>query len=248
MTGLLASELRRLISRRLVKVVVGLAILAVIVASVIVLLTQHYEIAGLAGVIKGTSLAFVAIGWVIGASSVGADWHAGVMTTILTWEPRRARVIWTKVAACLGSVFVLTLIVQALLAGLLAVAAALTGSTAGADGTSFVETAAVALRSAVLGSFCAGLGFGIASIGRNTAAALGVGFGYMLIVENVVRGLKPEWAPWLLTDNAAMFIVNERAAFPQLGRGVVGTGLYLAALTGVLLFAAATSFRSRDVT
>ena len=83
MTGLLASELRRLRSRRLVRVVAGLAILAVLVASVIVLLTQHYEIESLAGVIKGTSLAFVAIGWVIGASSVGADWHAGVMTTIL---------------------------------------------------------------------------------------------------------------------------------------------------------------------
>lgn len=248
MTGLLASELRRLRSRRLVKVVVGLAALAVLVASAIVLLTQHYEISSLAGVIEGTSLAFVAIGWVIGASSVGADWHASVMTTILTWEPRRGRVIWAKVAACLVSVFVITVILQAVLVGLLIVAAAVSGTTAGADGALFAETAGVAFRSAVLASFCAGLGFGIASLGRNTAAALGVGFAYMLIVENIVRGLKPEWTPWLLTDNAAMFIINERSAFPQLGRSVVGAGLYLAVLTGVVLLAAAAAFRARDVT
>jgi hypothetical protein len=36
-----------------------------------------------------------------------------------------------------------------------------------------------------------GSDFGLASAGRNTAGALGVGFGYLVIVGSVVRGLRP---------------------------------------------------------
>jgi hypothetical protein len=44
---------------------------------------------------------------------------------------------------------------------------------------------------AALSTIFAGFGFGLTSAGRNTAVALGVGFGYPVIVENVVRGLRP---------------------------------------------------------
>jgi len=247
MSRLLASELRRFRSRRLVKALVALELLAVVATGVIVVLTQEYDLVGLPDVLMGTSLVLVSVAWILGASAIGADWHAGHVTTILTWEPRRGRVMIAKIAASLASVFVVTLLIQALLGAALALAAAGAGSTAGADATWLAESAGVALRVALLSTIFAGFGFGLASAGRNTAVALGVGFGYLVIVENLVRGLRPQWTPWLLTDNAGLFIVDSPIDFPLLGRSTVGAGLYLAAVGAVLLLVASGLFRTRDV-
>jgi len=214
---------------------------------VIVGLTQEYDLVGLPDVLMGTSLVLVSVAWILGASSIGADWHAGHVTTILTWEPRRGRVMLAKIAASLASVFVVSLVVQALLGAALAVAAAVAGSTAGADAAWLAESAGVALRVALLSTIFAGFGFGLASAGRNTAVALGVGFGYLVIVENLVRGLRPQWTPWLLTDNAGLFIVDSPIDFPLLARSTVGAGLYLAVVGAVLLLVASGLFRTRDV-
>jgi len=247
MSRLLASEFRRFRSRRLVKALVALELLAIVATGVIVLLTQEYDLVGLPDVLMGTSLVLVSVAWVLGASAIGADWHAGHVTTILTWEPRRGRVMLAKIVASLTSVFVVSLTIQALLGAVLAVAAAGAGSTTGADAAWLAESAGVALRVALLSTIFAAFGFGLASAGRNTAVALGVGFGYLVIVENLVRGLRPQWTPWLLTDNAGLFIVDSPIDFPMLGRSTVGAGLYLAAVGAVLLLAASGLFRTRDV-
>ena len=247
MSRLLASELRRFRSRRLVKALVALELLAIVATGVIVVLTQEYDLVGLPDVLMGTSLVLVSVAWILGASAIGADWHAGHVTTILTWEPRRGRVMLAKIAASLTSVFVVSLVIQALLGAALAVAAAGAGSTAGADAAWLAESAGVALRVALLSTIFAGFGFGLASAGRNTAVALGVGFGYLVIVENLVRGLRPQWTPWLLTDNAGLFIVDSPIDFALLGRSTVGAGLYLAAVGALLMLAASGLFRTRDV-
>ncbi|HEX5626386.1 MAG TPA: hypothetical protein VFY08_00035, partial [Actinomycetota bacterium] len=140
-----------------------------------------------------------------------------------------------------------SLVIQALLGIVLAVAAAGAGSTTGADAAWLAESAGVALRVAALSSIFAGFGFGLASAGRNTAVALGVGFGYLVIVENLVRGLRPQWTPWLLTDNAGLFVVDSPIDFPLLGRSTIGAGLYLAAVGTALLLGASALFRTRDV-
>jgi ABC-type transport system involved in multi-copper enzyme maturation permease subunit len=247
-TALLISEFRRFRSRRLFQVVVALCVLGMLVAGAIVFATQSYDLATLPEVFLGTSFVFVILGWLFGASFVGAEWHAGTVTTLLTWEPRRTRVIVAKVTAAVVSVFVLAVILQLVLGGVLAVDAATQGSTAGADGAWAAEAAGVALRVALVSCTFAGVGFGIASIGRNTAAALGVGFGYIVIIENLVRGLRPAWSPWLLTENAGLFLIGDPADFPNLDRSVVAAGIYLAAVAALLLVAAAAQFRVRDVT
>ena len=247
MSGLLASEFRRFGSRRLVKVLLALEVIAIVATGVIVFLTQEYALVGLPDVLMGTSLVLVSVGWILGASAIGADWHAGHVTTILTWEPRRGRVQFAKIAAALAGVFVLSLVIQALLGIALAVAAAGAGSTTGADAAWLAESAGVALRVAALSSIFAGFGFGLASAGRNTAVALGVGFGYLVVVENLVRGLRPQWTPWLLQDNAGLFVVGSPIDFPLLGRSTIGAGLYLTAVGVALLLAATGLFRARDV-
>ena len=246
MTSLLASEILRFRSRRLVQAALGLQLLAIVVAGVIVVLRAEFELRGLPDIVLGASFVPVTFGWVLGASAIGADWHTGHMTTILTWEPRRPRVHGAKVLAVVLGVFVLTVLVQASLAGVLALAAFTTGSAEGASPGWLTETLGIVLRTSALASAFAVFGFAIASVGTNTAAALGVAFGYLVVLENLVRGLRPQWTPWLLVENAARWAMPADAFAPT-GRSSLAAGLYLVAVA-VGLFALATAwFRVRDV-
>lgn len=246
MSGLLLAELRRFRSRHLVRVL-SLVALGGIALGTVIAYTERFELRSLPDVLLGTSFFIVVIGWVLGASFIGAEWHAGTVSTLLTWEPRRVRVIAAKVVACLASVLALSIALQAILAGALVLDAHLNGSTVGA-GDWLSATIETGLRASVLATIAAGVGFAVAAVGRNTAAALGAGFGYVVIVENLVRGLRPQWASWLIADNAGLFLVASPADFPNLDRSPTGAGVYLVLVALVLLVAAAAAFRTRDVT
>lgn len=249
MIALLASELRRFRSRRLVRVLTLLELAGILVAGVIVYATQTYELSSFPNVLKGTSFILLSVGWLLGATAIGADWHTGHIATILSWEPRRGRLIWAKIAAALVQVFVLTMVLQAVLGLVLAVDAATKGTTAGVDTGWLNDSLAVALRVGLLSSLFAAIGFGLASAGRNTAVALGVGFGYLVVVENLVRGLRPEWIRWLLTENTALVVTADpNLGIPLEGRSPLGAGLYIGAICLLMLLGAAALFRARDVT
>lgn len=248
MTRLLLAELRRFRSRRLLLILVVLELMGIAFGGGIAFWNVRFELTALPDVFLGAALILVIVGWVLGASFIGAEWHAGTVTTLLTWEPRRGRVMAAKIVAALVSVFVLSMAIQAVLAGMLAFDAATRGTTAGADGTWLAETLGVALRVALLATFGAGVGFGLAAVGRNTAAALGVGFGYVVIVENLVRGLRPQWIEWLASENAGRFLLARPSDFPLLDRSTLGAGLYLAAVATLILLGTAVAFRARDVT
>ena len=257
MTALLAAEIRRMTSRRLFRVVAALTVLAIVIASLIVAIRsrstsgisgdRRFHLTALAVALEGTSPVLIIAAWLLGASFIGADWHAGTVTTLLTWEPRRLRVMMAKLAGCLTVVFLLVIAVQILLAGGLALAAAVRGTTEGVDVAWMRHTAGIALRVAVLSGVGSAIGFAIASVARNTAAALGLGFGYTVIVENLVRGLRPQWVPWLVGDNAVMFISGQSAG-PSFHRTILQAGLLLVAYAVALLIVAAAVFRARDVT
>src|SRR5207247_4172380 len=97
-----------------------------------------------------------------------------------------------KAVECVSVVFLLMMAIQAVMAGTLTAAAILRGTTEGTSGAWIRDTAGIALRVAGMSSVGAAVGFAIASVSRNTAAALGVGFGYTVVVENLVRGLRPQ--------------------------------------------------------
>jgi ABC-type transport system involved in multi-copper enzyme maturation permease subunit len=207
----------------------------------------RFELRRLKGILQGTTAPLVVVAWLIGASVIGSDWQSRTVTTVLTWEPRRARVLLTKAFACIVVACGFAVAAQALLGLALLPAAYLHGTTAGADGEWLRSVTGVLLRGTGLVAIAAAVGFSVASIGRNTAAALGIGFAYFLVIENVVGSFLEGLRRWLVLGNAIVLVSGEDGGGEVVGRSVVVAALYLTAVGIVLLAVATVVFRRRDV-
>ncbi len=265
---LLRTEIRRALSRRLVRVLIALAVLGVGVIALLVFLdsepgspsqfrlTQLWLSQAEAtrrgvhrdAILRLTTIPFVMMGVVGGASFIGAEYRAGTITTLLTWEPRRLRVLGAKLAAAALVAASVYLVVQALLVAALALVAQAGGSTAGADAAFWTGVVELLTRGAVLTAAVVLVSACIATVGRNTSAALGVCFGYVIAVEATLARLRPGWMQWFLVPNAVAFANGEPLELPDqtisVAHGMWVLGVYLV----VLLVAALVVFRRRDVT
>ena len=128
------------------------------------------------------------------------------MVALLFWEPRRVKVMATKLAVLAAAAALLGVVAEGLwLLGARLLAAdpgQHRGGAAPGRPAARPAPAAASLLVVLVGL----LGFGVANLLRNTAAAFGFGFVYFAIVENVVRALRPHWQPYLLTDNAVALL------------------------------------------
>ena len=203
------------------------------------------EEAGILG-IEGVFLLFAAV--VLGSSSIGAEWRHGTMTTLLTWEPRRVRVMLAKAAAAAAVAAGLTVALQGLLTLALLPAALARGTTAGADAEFWRATAALVARCAALSAIAAVVGLGIAGVGRNTSAALGAFFFYFVVAEPALRALEPGWQRWLVAENVGTVLTGARLRTVGVGRTPLAAGLLLVAYAAIVLLVATVVFRRRDVT
>lgn len=195
---------------------------------------------------KGMAAPMIVLALLLGASFVGAEWHNRTITSTLTWEPRRVRLLLAKAIACAAVTFVALVALQALLGAALTPAAAWRGDFAGTGGTWFRSVAGAVLRSGATAAIASVIGLSIASFGRSTVAALGVAFGYFAVLEGIVRGVKPQWSRWLMGDNAAIFVSGDRLGFPN-SRSVLAAGILLGIYACGAFAIAASSFRARDV-
>lgn len=194
------------------------------------------------------SVFFLAIGGMLaGASMIGAEWRAGNMTTVLTWEPRRVRLALAKFAAVVVLAWSIAMALQVLLVLAVVPAAVVHGSTEGVNAEWLRVLAGAVLRSGGVTAMAAVFGAAIAMVGRNTAAAFGAAFAYMVIGENLVRGWKPWLRPWLLAENSVVVLTAEPLIDPVVGRGVSAAVLTLVVYGVALVTVAAASFRVRDV-
>jgi hypothetical protein len=196
----------------------------------------RFNYAFMRDVVVSVGIPFIMLGWLVGASFVGADWHNRTLTSTLTWEPRRIRLLTIKTLALSIVVFVWMVLLGAVFSAALYPAAAFEGITATMDIGVWRGLAVAILRVGGATMFAALLGFALAVVGRNTAAALGVGFVYLAIVENLIRGLRPQWSDWLIGDNLGRFLV-----------GTDGAALLLVAYMAVLLVVAALVFKTREI-
>jgi ABC-type transport system involved in multi-copper enzyme maturation permease subunit len=208
---------------------------------------QRFDLSGLPNILQGAGILVVIGGLLLGASFVGAEWHAGTMTTLLTWEPRRLRVLAAKTIVTAVCVFVL----MTLLLAVFALALTLVASTRGITddlGDHFVRSVAgSALRVAASASAGALVGSAIAMLTRSTAAAVAVGFAYLALIEGFIRALRPGWQHYLLADNIAVVVTGGDSGIMRepvtFASAVVAVVVWTAVLTG----AAAVAFRARDV-
>ena len=251
MIALLRSELRRFRSRRLVKALVVIALIGIATTVVILAVRSQAGTSNAFGLvdarpfIEGTASLFAIAGWLIGTSLAGAEWQAGTMTTLLTWEPRRFRVLVVKALAAAIGVFAMILLLDLLFTGLMALVAATRGSTVGTDASLVRSLVGLDVRVATLAAFGAILGLSLAMVTRNTGATLGIAFVYLAIVEGLFRQFLPGWRAWLLGDNSTIFLLAQTDT--EIGRSLWSAALVVVVWCVAWLSVATATFLARDV-
>lgn len=210
-------------------------------------------------VIQHTGTFTILLGVVLGASLGGADWTAGTMTTLLTWEPRRMRTLLVRALVVVLVVAASTLFLQALLLGAFRLAVAVRGSSVGAPSTWVSDAGQSILRVSAVAAAFGLIGLAVAMVGRSTVAAVGVLFGYLVLVEGVIAGFRPSIQDRLLV-RAGGVIVSQQPIYDQNALVAVSPGHTLPVVLGlteawivaatyvvVLMIVALIVFRSRDV-
>jgi hypothetical protein len=210
---------------------------------------QSFDVNAIGDLLRGTSVNLIVMGWLVGASLAGAEWAAGTMTTLLTWEPRRIRVLLAKLVAAIVTVLILTLALQLFLVGTLWLLAATRGLNvpdAGLWRGVFGSMLRVSAISAVAGLF----GMAIAMYTRSVTAAMASGFIYLAVIEGLIRGYRPGFSRYLVGDNAAAWVSGHpfSATDPSYSVTVAHAVVVLLIYSAILVTAAAISFRGRDVT
>jgi ABC-2 type transport system permease protein len=209
-----------------------------------------FTLSGLPDILRGTSFILLVIGLVIGASAVGADWQSGSMATLLLWEPRRIRVLLIRALVVAVTVFVLAILLQAALSLLLTLVASTRGSTLGTGGDFTHTVVGVGARVAVMTAILSLVGLAISTVGRTTAASLGVVFVYLALVESLLHGLIPRLTPWLLSVNTAIFVdghAQDVGDTRPVHLTPAHSTVIVIAYAVILLAAAGLFFRRRDV-
>jgi ABC-type transport system involved in multi-copper enzyme maturation permease subunit len=259
-TAIIAVEIQRALSRRLVRVLVLSAVLAIVLVVIIAFANadpddvDRFSPADIwssgfdeESVLGTSAFLFLLMAVLGGSSFIGAEYRAGTLTTLLTWEPRRARVLTAKLLAAAVVTGVLFVVLEIVLASALAPVVIVRGTGFDDAGSDFYRSLAGFLgRGALVAAGCAVLGASIAVIGRNTTAALSLVLGYIVIVEQILRGLRPGWNAWFLGENLG--IVLGGGTIDDVARSVPGAGLVLLVYLAVVVVASGIVFARRDVT
>jgi ABC-type transport system involved in multi-copper enzyme maturation permease subunit len=191
---------------------------------------------------------FLAIGAAIcGASVAGAEWKAGTVTTILTWVPSRWRLHGARSISAAVLAFVISFLLQIVFLAAALPAVFANGSTDGTDGQWWSSLVAAMLRVSLMSAMLAVLALSLATLTRNTAAALVTLAVWALVVEGLIRGYKPHLARYLITENVVTFVGWSQMKDASFRRGPLTALAALLLYLGIVVLAATTSFVRRDV-
>ncbi|MEV4823713.1 ABC transporter permease subunit [Micromonospora sp. NPDC049274] len=208
------------------------------------------------------------VGFIIGASFVGAEWSTGGMMNLLLWRPKRLTVLFTKLAALLTGILAVTLPAAVLwFAGFWAVAS-FRGSTEKMTSGAWQSFALTGLRGVALVLVLTTIGFALASLGRHTAMALGGVVAVMVVFQFglgiLLEMASVQWAQaWLLPTymlawmtkkvtlqdyDSCNFNYSGECNPPTLDITWQQSSVLLVVGTVVILGAAVWSMRRRDIT
>jgi ABC-2 type transport system permease protein len=265
---LLAVEMRRALHRRVVHVLVLLALVGCVVGGVAAFVDSsgktiaelHFEgqrhaavmrdwwVAGSADGMLAFPAFLLLIGGLFGGASVaGAEWRAGTVASFLTWEPRRTRVHLCRLAACGLLAALIAFVLQALFLASFLPAVIFHGSSAGVDAAWWASLVLAMARVSLFTATAAALGAAFATLGRNTAFALVVVFAWFAVIEGLIRSLKPGLTGYLWGPNVATALPWAAINDEHLRHGPgLALGRVLAYATAVVV-ASALAFRRRDL-
>jgi hypothetical protein len=211
-------------------------------------------------IIEHTSTFTVLLAVVIGASLGGADWTTGSMATLLTWAPRRIRVLLIRALVVVLVVVAATLFLQIVLLAGFRLTVALRGTSVGAPSTWLGDAFQAILRVSAVASGIGLIAFAVAMVGRSTVAAVGALFGYLILFEGVIAGFRPSIQDRLVVRAAGVIVgqqpiydqsreAAEQASFhqPFILLGLTEATVVLTVYIVVLLVVALFVFRARDV-
>ena len=195
------------------------------------------------------------LGFLIGATWIGAEWSSRSVVALLFWEPRRMRVVGAKVGVLVGAAALLGVLAQAAWLAMAGIVYAVDGDGAGMPAGLWSRQLALDGRSVLLTVLAALVGFGLANLTRNTGAALGAGFVYFAVVETAVRVLRPTWQPWLMSNDAVALMypdglsiyINDGGQGHEYLIHNLPAGITLACVTAVVVGAGAVLFARRDL-
>jgi hypothetical protein len=207
----------------------------------------NWWIAGTSDGILTVAALFLALGAAIcGASVAGAEWKAGTITTVLTWEPSRLRLHAARTMSAAILAFLIGTALQVVFLAALLPAVWAHGNSAGTDGEWWSSLLFAMVRISFVTALVAVLALSIATIGRNTVAALVAISAWALIAEGLIRGYKPGLARWLISENVGT-VVPWSTISDRFHRGP-GTALATLVLYLVIAAAVATlTFTRRDI-
>lgn len=212
---------------------------------------------GVAGAVAFSAAGSV-LAFLVGATFVGAEWSTRSMIALLFWETRRPRVLAAKIAVVAVAAAVLGVVAQAAWLAMAGLWQAFVGDGVALPGGFWPELLGTAGRGVLLTTLAGLLGFGLTNLVRNTGAALGVGFVYFAVLETAVRAIRPEWQPWLLTNNATALVLPDGltlyTGYDQVtGQsteyllGNLQAGVFMMVVTAVVLGIGIVLFSRRDL-
>ncbi len=217
--------------------------------------------------LSGVSGILIFAGLLIGASFISAEIGTGALGNWLTFEPRRTRVFFSKVAAVALGVVPIAVACLLFLEGGLALVYSMNGALGSVPGAMWLGILWTGLRVIALTMMGAVGGLALGTLTKHTAAALGVAISYMIVVESMIVGGVSDafnrFQGWLVSFNLAAFSQNGleysyQVCEPQSGLELMCTevekhisggsaAVYLLTLLAVFVLAAWLVFRRRDV-
>jgi ABC-type transport system involved in multi-copper enzyme maturation permease subunit len=265
---ILMTEMRRALTRRAVQVLISLGLLGCAIAGVVsyfgsrgksvaqlrfdqeghpAVMTEWWTAETNDGFLVVAALFLILGAFFGGATVAGGEWRAGTVTTTLTWEPRRARLhIARSASAAILAVFI-SFFLQALFLASFLPSVFANGTTEGVNRSFWTGLLVAMSRISLMAAMAALLAVALATAARNTAFAVIAVFAWMVVIENLIRGLKPSLAPWLWAENVGTVMTWNQLPDVDFTRGPSLALSTLLFYCGAVIVGGAISFQRRDI-
>ncbi len=222
MTRLLMADTKRLLARRMTWFF-PLALMVLAVAGVVIAYfvidnrdgTPPDFVNDMAGGVDGTALLAPAanllsmMAFVLGASFVGADIKTGMLEQLLTWEPRRLRIVVSRCIAGAATIAVVSALVATFYVAAVFGLAVVLGTADGTTAELWTNVAVAVGRTGVASGLLAVMGIGATFLVWNSIGSI-VGFLTYFFVLDAIVALFLRWvAVWLPVTNATSFASGE---------------------------------------